>query len=116
MSHADNARGLTGSVLVRPAAYEDSGPLAALYRDNRDFLAPFEPLRDDDFFTPAGQAERIVALLAEQEQGRAYPYVIEVAGRPAGRISATNVSRGPFRSGSLGYRVADRLRRARSAR
>jgi ribosomal-protein-alanine N-acetyltransferase len=91
---------------VRPARLEDAGTLAALYRENRDYLAPFEPTRDEEFFTPAGQVTRLAALIAEEEQRRAYPYVIEVAGRIAGRVTVTNVARGPFCSGSLGYWVA----------
>jgi [ribosomal protein S5]-alanine N-acetyltransferase len=95
-----------GSVSVRPAQVEDSEPLAALYRANRGYLAPFEPLRDEDFFSSDGQAVRLAALLTEREQGRAYPYLVEVDGRLAGRVSVTNVVRGPFCSGSLGYWVA----------
>jgi ribosomal-protein-alanine N-acetyltransferase len=94
------------TVRVRPAREEDAATLAALYRENRAYLAPFEPTRDDEFFTPAGQATRLAALLAEAEQGRAHPYVIEVDARVAGRVTVTNVARGPFCSGSLGYWVA----------
>jgi [ribosomal protein S5]-alanine N-acetyltransferase len=97
---------MTSHEAVRPARVGDAGPLAALYRDNRAYLAPFEPARDEEFFTEAGQAARLAGLLAEREQGRAYPYVIEVGGAPAGRVTVTNVARGPFCSGSLGYWVA----------
>jgi [ribosomal protein S5]-alanine N-acetyltransferase len=96
----------SAAVQVRPARGEDAGPLAALYRANREHLAPFEPVRDEQFFTAAGQAARLNALLADREHGRAYPYVIEIAGRLAGRVTVTNVARGPFCSGSLGYWVA----------
>ncbi|MGZ6844636.1 MAG: GNAT family N-acetyltransferase, partial [Blastococcus sp.] len=95
-----------GTLLVRPARLEDSAALAALYHANREHLAPYEPTRDDDFFTPSGQATRLSAMLAERQQGRAYPYLIEVEGGLAGRVTVTNVARGPFCSGSLGYWVA----------
>jgi ribosomal-protein-alanine N-acetyltransferase len=85
---------------------EDSAPLAELYLANREHLAPSEPVRDETFYTVDGQATRLNALLAEHEQGRAYPYLIEVAGRLAGRVTVTNVAHGPFSSGSLGYWVA----------
>jgi ribosomal-protein-alanine N-acetyltransferase len=97
---------MTEAVLVRPARESDAAPLAALYRANREYLAPFEPEREESFFTPAGQGRRLTAVLAEHGQGRAYPYVIEVGGRLAGRINVSNVVRGPFCSGSLGYWVA----------
>src|SRR4051794_29778725 len=97
---------MTGTVFVRQLAASDSAPLATLYRTNWDYLAPFEPLRDAAFFTADGQAARITDLLTEHAHGRAYPYVIEVGGRLAGRITVTNVARGPFCNGSLGYWVA----------
>jgi ribosomal-protein-alanine N-acetyltransferase len=96
---------MNDTVRMRPLASGDSALLAALYRANRDYLAPFEPTRDEAFFTADGQTARITDLLTEQAQGRAYPYVIEVGGRLAGRITVTNVARGPFCSGSLGYWV-----------
>jgi ribosomal-protein-alanine N-acetyltransferase len=97
---------VTPAVRVRPASTEDTGPLAALYRVNRTYLAPFEPDRDEAFFTDTGQAARLDGLLADQRAGRAYPYLIEVDGQLAGRVTVTNVARGPFCSGSLGYWVA----------
>lgn len=97
---------MAGTLVVRPAGMEDSVHVAELYRANREYLAPFEPVREDDFYTADGQATRLAALLAEREQGRAYPYVIEIDGRLAGRVTVTNVARGPFCSGSLGYWVA----------
>ncbi|MGY1722192.1 GNAT family N-acetyltransferase [Blastococcus sp. SYSU DS0533] len=95
-----------GAVLVRPAHRDDAGPLAALHRANRHHLAPFEPHRDEDFFTTRGQGRRLTALLDQHADGVAHPYVIEVRGELAGRVTVTNVSRGPFCSGSLGYWVA----------
>jgi ribosomal-protein-alanine N-acetyltransferase len=99
-------RPAASTVGVRPARREDAQLLAALYRDNRVHLAPFEPERGEDFFTDQGQARRLADLIDQHVQGRAYPYIIEVDGRPVGRVTATNVVHGPFCSGSLGYWVA----------
>jgi ribosomal-protein-alanine N-acetyltransferase len=108
---------MSGTMQVRPTQVGDAGSLAALYRSNRDHLAPFEPIRDEAFFTEAGQAARLAELLAEQQGGRAYPYMIEADGRLAGRITVTNVARGPFCSGSLGYWIAaDRTGRGLATR
>jgi len=89
-------------VLVRAVRESDAAPLAALYRANREYLAPFEPAREESFFTAAGQEQRFAAVLAERQQGRVHPYLIEMGGRLAGRITVSNVARGPFCSGSLG--------------
>jgi ribosomal-protein-alanine N-acetyltransferase len=47
---------------VRP---EDCDEIAALYSANRDFLAPFEPVRPPEFFTGDGQRERLDRQLAD---------------------------------------------------
>ena len=97
---------MTQAVTVRALVGEDAEPLADLYLANREHLAPFEPTHDEAFYTLAGQRHRVAAALADREQGRSLPFVIEVDGRPAGRVNVTNIALGGFRSGSLGYWVA----------
>ncbi|TJZ58817.1 GNAT family N-acetyltransferase [Streptomyces piniterrae] len=67
---------LTPDVLMRPATPEDATGLARAYRRSRAHLHPWEPDRDDAFFTPAGQAERLRLHLAEQRAGRMMPWVL----------------------------------------
>ena len=45
--------------MIRPLTVDDAEELAALYRANREYLAPFEPTRSDDFFTDAEQRRRL---------------------------------------------------------
>jgi [ribosomal protein S5]-alanine N-acetyltransferase len=85
----------------------DAPVLAELQRVNRAYLAPFEPVRADAYFTEAGQRSAIEQALAEYEQGRNLPYVIldEGAGI-VGRITLNGIVRGPFLSCSVGYWVS----------
>jgi [ribosomal protein S5]-alanine N-acetyltransferase len=94
--------------LLRPS---DAADLAKLYQANRQFLAPWEPTRDEAFFTHAGQEQRTTEMLGQFVAGHAFPYLIEVDGAVAGRVNITNVSRGPFQNGQLGYWVDQQLNR-----
>jgi ribosomal-protein-alanine N-acetyltransferase len=93
-------------VSVRSVSLGDAPELTALLRANREFLAPWDPVRDDGYFTVDGQRQLLRAVL-ESEAGE--PHVIEVDGAIAGRINLNNVVRGPFQSASLGYWVSRHL-------
>jgi ribosomal-protein-alanine N-acetyltransferase len=81
---------------------EDAESLARLLRENREFLAPFEPLRDKRFFTSEGQRERLEASSARH-------FAILAEGDIAGAINISNIAYGPFQSATLGFWVARRL-------
>jgi [ribosomal protein S5]-alanine N-acetyltransferase len=92
---------------TRLVRLDDAPVLAALVRDNRDFMAPFEPARAEGYFTDRGQLALIRDLLARHEEGRTLPLVIlDEDGSVVGRITLNEIVRGPFQSCSLGYWVA----------
>jgi ribosomal-protein-alanine N-acetyltransferase len=45
--------------VIRALTADDADELTALLVENREFLAPFEPPRDDRFYTVEGQLERL---------------------------------------------------------
>ena len=86
---------------------DDAPALAQLLRLNRDFLAPWEPLRSDDFFTEDAQRIAIQNALCEHEQGRNLPLVIlDEEASIIGRITLNGIVRGAFQSCSVGYWVS----------
>lgn len=86
--------------LVEPG---DAAVLADLVIRNRAFLAPWEPVRPETYFTPGGQAEVIAESLERYEDGAQVPRVIlDEAGAVVGRINLNNVVRGSFQSASVG--------------
>jgi [ribosomal protein S5]-alanine N-acetyltransferase len=89
--------------LVTP---DDVPALAELLRVSRAFLAPWEPVRGDDYFTTEGQLVVISDALARHEHGSALPHVIlDDTGQVVGRITLSGIVRGPFQSCSVGYWV-----------
>jgi ribosomal-protein-alanine N-acetyltransferase len=84
--------------LLEPA---DAEELAALYRANRTFLAPFEPDRADEFYTAAHQRRRIERI------GRdLWRWAILDSDEMVGMIALVDVVREEVQLGNVGYFVA----------
>jgi len=88
---------------IRPLTVGDAPELAAVLAANKAHLAPWEPVREDSFWTARGQKKIISDLL---RSGTALPHAILVDGALAGRVNLQTVVRGPFQSASLGYWVS----------
>ena len=82
----------------------DGDELAELQVRNRDFLAPWNPVRGADYFTVPGQRTDIEAALARHVRGEALPLIVlNDDGQVAGRLTLSGIVRGPFQSCSIGY-------------
>ena len=94
-------------VNVRLVNESDAGPLAALLSANREFLAPWEPVRTERYATESHQRYLLREALARHQTGTAVPLAIVEDGLVVGRITISDIVRGPFLSGHLGYWVAE---------
>lgn len=97
----------------------DAPALSDAYLRNRQHLAPWEPKREDSFFTSGHQAEIIRAKRAHHRLGTEVPWVLVEeqddgvgtvgTGHPServmGAVTLTGIIRGPFLSANLGYWV-----------
>ena len=83
---------------IRPLTVRDAPDLLALRLANREFIAPFDPVRPEEFFTLAAQTE-----IAHNADG--LRFAILDGGELAGMIALSNVVYGAFRSANLGYWV-----------
>ncbi|MFE4198616.1 GNAT family N-acetyltransferase [Paenarthrobacter sp. NPDC056912] len=86
-------------VNLRPLELSDAESLAEAYLCNREHLAPWEPLRSEEFFTIAGQRESIRTKLL----GGELPWVLIGDTGIVGLITLTGIVRGPFLNANLGY-------------
>lgn len=95
--------------VTRDLDVDDAEALTSVYVENRQFLAPWQPLRPDSYFTGAGQREAIRALLAQRETGSAVPLVIlDGDGAVVGTLTLASIIRGALQSCSVGYWLAER--------
>jgi ribosomal-protein-alanine N-acetyltransferase len=95
-------------VKIRPLRGDDAAVMARLYRENREFLRPYEPVRDETFFSERGQRELWEANEGRRVLGLDHLFVIEADGEPVGRVNLNNIVRGVFGSCNLGYFVSQR--------
>jgi ribosomal-protein-alanine N-acetyltransferase len=95
--------------VTRLATPDDAPALTMLLSESREAFAPWEPLRDDEFFTVGKQRSLLVDALATYEQGSTVPLVIVDGSAVVGRITLNGVVRGSLQSASLGYWVSPRF-------
>ncbi len=93
-------------VTTRLVTHDDVPALVDLLSANRQFLAPWEPLRTDEFFTTEYQGTAIATALEQYEMGTMLPHVIVDEGEVVGRITLNNIVRGPLQSAKMGSWVA----------
>jgi ribosomal-protein-alanine N-acetyltransferase len=94
-------------VTTRLVDLGDADVLASLVARNRAFLAPWEPEREDSYFTVAGQRAVITMVLEHHEQGLGVPHVIvDDDDQVIGRINLHGIVRGALQSCGTGYWVS----------
>ena len=97
---------MSASAGVRLVSVDDVAELTALIARNLEFLAPWDPLRDEDHASEPVQGRLIRESLDRHAAGLVLPLVITEADRIVGRITVNDIVRGPFQSAHLGYWVS----------
>ncbi|MDR3444535.1 MULTISPECIES: ribosomal protein S5-alanine N-acetyltransferase [Dyella] len=98
----------TSRTVLRLAEVADASRLLRYREQNREHLAPWEPLRDEAYYT----LDHCVQTLAESREAmrldRAYPfYALDLSGKEIlATFTFANVVRGAFQACHLGYSIA----------
>jgi ribosomal-protein-alanine N-acetyltransferase len=91
---------------IRPTAPEDAREQLRLRLANREHTGPWDPVRDESFYTEAGQRLELDLDQRSWAAGSAYAFGIldlEAGERLIGRVALSNVVRGPWQNATLGY-------------
>ena len=106
---------------IRPSAPDDAPAQLALRLANREHTGPWDPVRDESFYTrgrPASGARPRPALVgARAARTRSRSSTRDHADRLIGRVALANVVRGPWQNATLGYWIdKDALGRGHATR
>ncbi len=93
--------------VTRLLSADDAEAIAAVLAANREFLAPWEPLRPDDFFTVRAQRADLECALQAYARAAMVPLaIVDHEGQLIGRINLNGITRGAFQSAGVGYWVS----------
>ncbi len=100
----------TDRMVVRLVNDRDAWRMADYYSGNRDYLTPWEPIRDQSYFQPSGWQTRLSIMTEQQRQGSAYYFILLDPSEQEvmGVANFSNVVRGCFYACYLGYSLGEK--------
>lgn len=98
---------MAADVEIRALQPDDAPALHAFRIANREFLRPWEPVRDEGYYTLDAAVAAIDGQRAEREADRGYAFGIFSGGELVGYVNLNAVVRGVFQNAYLGYAVAE---------
>lgn len=93
--------------VLRVLEPEDAETLASIWTRDREHLDPWSPHHREEFYTVAGQLELIERRLTAQAAGQSAAFAIVDDGELVGEITLTDIVRGAFQNGHVGYFLAE---------
>ena len=97
----------TERLLLRVPTERAAGAMARFVTDNRDHFAPWDPLREDDYYTTSFWKHELATGVARVRDGTQLQFVIFEQGGAnseiVGQITYSGVTRGVFHAAYLGY-------------
>jgi [ribosomal protein S5]-alanine N-acetyltransferase len=96
---------------LRHAQPSDIPAILRYYRDNRRFLAPFEPHKNANFYTAQYWQPLLAQRLLETQEDRSLKLFLFLKRAPEtliGTLNFANFTRGVFQNCTVGYSIAER--------
>ena len=90
---------------VRLLTIEDMREVRDYYLRNREHLAPWEPLRMDDYFLEENFKSMLTCQIEDSLKGLSQRFGIFEKARVMGVISYTNIVKGAFMACNVGYSI-----------
>lgn len=97
---------VTDRLQLRILLPEHASLLQAYLLANRSHLAPWEPLRSNDYFTLEQCQERLFQNFRQMENGSAVYFAVCSGEQMIGSCNFNNIVRGVFQACHLGYAIA----------
>ena len=97
----------TDRLILNPPHTTQVEHLLSFYRQNKEFHAPFEPLKDDSFYTDRSIQDLLAKQIHEQNDKRCLCLYLCLPESDdiIGTIGLTNIVYGAFHSAFVGYRL-----------
>ena len=102
----------TARLLLLPSDPRLAPSVACYFSRNWAFLRPFEPVREDVFFTAAGQRRLLKQERRDRAAGGCYRFWLykkEKRGPVIGSVALSGLVRGSFQSALVSYRLDEAL-------
>ncbi|MBY8156513.1 ribosomal protein S5-alanine N-acetyltransferase [Vibrio fluvialis] len=98
-----------GEIILRTAEFDDAARISNYFTVNRDYLKPWEPKREEAFFSEFGWQQRLIKLSELHKMSLGFYLLIIDADSDEmlGTISFSNISRFPFYACNVGYSLAE---------
>lgn len=99
----------TSRLILTPPVRQDAEEMVDYYERNRVNFQPWEPTRDDSFYTVDGMHGRISAMIEKMQEQRAFHLLLKTPGSAVimGECGFTNIVRGPFQACHLGFSICE---------
>jgi ribosomal-protein-alanine N-acetyltransferase len=101
----------TSRLILTPPGLDDAKEMLDYYERNRANFQPWEPKRDDGFYTVEGMHRRISDMHREMQKLHALHLLLKTPGSSGiiGECGFTNIVRGPFQACHLGFTICERF-------